>query len=213
MSSTIRVAVCSCRSLVGDLLACGLAVPPFIVVSVQDSLLLTEDADVAVVDAAAPPIFLGDLAQLRAAVRGVVLISAAQGDYLALRGEIAGVSAFVHEDDSMDSLREAVHSAATGVAYEGAGFALRRRHPVTAELTPREKQVFEFAAAGISDGSTGESLGISSATVETHRANLMRKLGVRDWAQLSILGVLVGAVSPRDFDVFGVQRRSARRKR
>ena len=47
-------------------------------------------------------------------------------------------------------------------------------------LTQRERLVLENAAEGLTNAAIGAKLFISSRTVESHRANLMRKLNVRN---------------------------------
>ena len=51
-------------------------------------------------------------------------------------------------------------------------------------LTFREKEVLSLVAEGYTNVEIATRLGISSRTVETHRANLMRKLGLRSLAEL-----------------------------
>lgn len=54
-----------------------------------------------------------------------------------------------------------------------------RRH-----LTEREVEVVRLVAAGHRNREVAKELGISVKTVETHRANIMNKLGFRNLAQL-----------------------------
>lgn len=51
-------------------------------------------------------------------------------------------------------------------------------------MSERESAVFEMVAAGKMNKVIGFDLGISERTVEVHRANLMKKLGVRTLAEL-----------------------------
>ncbi|MDX1401070.1 MAG: response regulator [Kiloniellales bacterium] len=51
-------------------------------------------------------------------------------------------------------------------------------------LTAREKEIFEAVAEGRMNKVIGSDLGISERTVEVHRANVMKKLGVRTLAEL-----------------------------
>jgi FixJ family two-component response regulator len=51
-------------------------------------------------------------------------------------------------------------------------------------LTRRERQVLERLAAGVSNKEAARQLGLSARTVEGHRANIMRKVGVKNAAQL-----------------------------
>jgi two-component system, NarL family, response regulator NreC len=51
-------------------------------------------------------------------------------------------------------------------------------------LTPRERQVLQLVAEGYTSAAIAEQLFISPRTVETHRSNLMRKLGLRTPAEV-----------------------------
>lgn len=51
-------------------------------------------------------------------------------------------------------------------------------------LTPREREVFQMTAEGKSSSEIGETLVISPRTVEVHRAKIMKKLGLRNQADL-----------------------------
>jgi len=51
-------------------------------------------------------------------------------------------------------------------------------------LTPREREVFLAAAEGLTNPQIARQLGISVRTAESHRANLMRKLGLRNQTAL-----------------------------
>jgi DNA-binding CsgD family transcriptional regulator len=51
-------------------------------------------------------------------------------------------------------------------------------------LTPRERQVLLAAAEGLSNPQIAKRFGISVRTAESHRANLMRKLGLRNQTAL-----------------------------
>ncbi len=51
-------------------------------------------------------------------------------------------------------------------------------------LTPREEQVLYFTAEGFSSSHIAGRLGISARTVEAHRNNLMKKLGLHNKAEL-----------------------------
>lgn len=61
-------------------------------------------------------------------------------------------------------------------------------------LTPREREVLQLAAQGESQVEIAERLSISPRTVETHRANLMRKLGLRTQADLHRYAIQRGIV-------------------
>jgi FixJ family two-component response regulator len=58
------------------------------------------------------------------------------------------------------------------------------RFPGREPLTRREREVLEHFAGGASNKEAGRILGISPRTIEDHRANIMRKLGARNAADL-----------------------------
>lgn len=58
-----------------------------------------------------------------------------------------------------------------------------------ATLTPREREVLELVISGEKNSEIAQRLGISTRTVETHRANLMRKFGVANVVQLVLAAV------------------------
>jgi DNA-binding NarL/FixJ family response regulator len=60
--------------------------------------------------------------------------------------------------------------------------ARTRRRPD--DLTPREREVLQLIWAGLTNRALSERLHISSKTGEAHRANMMKKLGVSNMAQL-----------------------------
>lgn len=61
-----------------------------------------------------------------------------------------------------------------------------------AALTGREKEVFDAIAAGESNKSAAQRLGISPRTVEIYRANVMEKLRARTLADLVRMSILAG---------------------
>jgi FixJ family two-component response regulator len=56
--------------------------------------------------------------------------------------------------------------------------------PGRGPLTRREREVLELFASGSSNKEAGRHLGISPRTIEDHRANIMKKLGARNAADL-----------------------------
>jgi two-component system response regulator FixJ len=64
------------------------------------------------------------------------------------------------------------------------GSGVTEAHPRLSVLTRRERQVIELVVAGKFNKSIADILGISTKTVELHRASLMAKLGVRNLPDL-----------------------------
>lgn len=65
-----------------------------------------------------------------------------------------------------------------------------------ASLTRRERQVYERVLVGQSNKRIANELGISSKTVEVHRARMMEKMGARSLAQLVAMSVSCRPPSP-----------------
>jgi DNA-binding NarL/FixJ family response regulator len=64
-------------------------------------------------------------------------------------------------------------------------------------LTDRELEVLKLVAQGLSTKEIASQLDISTRTVETHRANLMRKLGLKSVALLTQLAIREGLIEER----------------
>jgi two-component system, NarL family, response regulator NreC len=62
-------------------------------------------------------------------------------------------------------------------------------------LSKREREVMQLAAEGLTSAEIGDRLKIGRRTVETHRANLQRKLGVKSHSELVKLAVKKGLVA------------------
>lgn len=63
-------------------------------------------------------------------------------------------------------------------------------------LTPREREVLQLVAEGQTNRQIASRLGLSPKTVDSHRTNLMRKLGLHDAQALTRFAVRRGLISP-----------------
>lgn len=61
-------------------------------------------------------------------------------------------------------------------------------------LTEREREIVGLVASGLTNREIGQRLGLSVRTVETHRANVMRKLQLRTTAELARYAVRAGLI-------------------
>jgi FixJ family two-component response regulator len=71
--------------------------------------------------------------------------------------------------------------------------ALRARH---ADLTPRERQVFDLVVRGLLNKEVAAELGAAEKTIKVHRARVMRKMGADSLAGLVQQAVVLGLLSP-----------------
>jgi DNA-binding NarL/FixJ family response regulator len=121
----------------------------------------------------------------------------------------AGASGFLLKDVSPEHLVTAVKLVRTGDALLAPSitrrlverFAPRTGGPGVAGrdlsvLTPREREVLGLIARGMSNAELASALTLSEATVKTHVANILAKLGLRDRVQAVILAYETGLISP-----------------
>lgn len=100
--------------------------------------------------------------------------------------------------DLLAVLAQADARIASGLATEEHRTTARSR---LERLTRREHQVLNELARGLPNKSIGHDLGISSRTVEIHRANAMKKLGVHSFPDALRIAFAAGLpVDPGDID-------------
>ncbi len=98
-----------------------------------------------------------------------------------------GASGYVLKNATQQELMEAIITVAKGKTYlsDEAASALKKNEaseiPV---ITRREKEVLSLIAEGMTNGEIAEKLFISSATVDTHRKNLLVKFQTKNTASL-----------------------------
>ncbi len=63
-------------------------------------------------------------------------------------------------------------------------------------LTPREEEVVKLIAEAFTNAQIAELLHLSEKTIESHRANVLRKLGMRDRVELVRYAIRRGLVEP-----------------
>jgi DNA-binding NarL/FixJ family response regulator len=127
--------------------------------------------------------------------------------YDALR---AGASGFMLKDAPPEEIAAAVRIIARGEALLAPAvtravieeFARNQAVPIPTppraveELTPREREVLDLLARGLSNPEICERLVISEATAKTHVARILQKLDLRDRVQAVIYAYETGLVSP-----------------
>ena len=127
--------------------------------------------------------------------------------YTALR---VGASGFLLKDVSPEQLVAAVRLVAAGDALLAPSITRRlverfakpaAAAPPTADaelstLTSREKEVLVLMARGLSNSELADHLTLSEATVKTHVARILGKLGLRDRVQAVVLAYESGLVTP-----------------
>ena len=90
---------------------------------------------------------------------------------------------FQHNDNTAPNTSSVVRLPVSSRRNDGRGTHANRIAPAP-QLTARERQVLDLLVRGLSSKCIAHELVISPRTVEVHRANLMRKMGVRNIATL-----------------------------
>ena len=118
--------------------------------------------------------------------------------YEALR---AGASGYVLKRAADQDLLDAVRAASRGEPFltVSAQQTLIRdflQHGEQPELTPREQEVVKLIAEAHTNREIAAILHLSEKTVESHRANVLQKLGMRDRVELVRYAIRHGLVEP-----------------
>ena len=66
----------------------------------------------------------------------------------------------------------------------------------TEPLTPREREIVQLLAEGKSNKEVADTLGISTKTIETHRATIMRKLELKSFAEMVRYAIRNNIIQP-----------------
>jgi DNA-binding NarL/FixJ family response regulator len=132
----------------------------------------------------------------------VVLTMHAGREYVS-RALHEGADAYLLKDSAAQDLVAAIHAVTSGRSFYSPAIqdlmaALVResgRQPQGIHgLSEREREVLTLLARGLASKEIGSMLHISVRTVDTHRANLMRKLGVKSVALLTQAAIREGIV-------------------
>lgn len=124
----------------------------------------------------------------------VIAVSMRSDEAFVAEAFFNGIAGYVIKEDSFTELVEALHTVLKGQRFMSRKLDQRRINRViekcgtdgtaSERLTNREHEVLQMAAEGLTSSHIGNVLSISPRTVEMHRANLMRKLGLRSQSDL-----------------------------
>jgi RNA polymerase sigma factor (sigma-70 family) len=138
----------------------------------------------------------------------IILTTFEQDDYIfgALR---AGASGFLLKRTRPEDLIGAIHTVAAGDSLLSPSVTRKvidrmAEQPAPdassgerlTELTPREREVLELVARGLSNGEIAKAFVIEESTVKTHVKRILRKLRVRDRVQAVIFAYESGLTQP-----------------
>ncbi|MEV4179588.1 response regulator transcription factor [Nonomuraea sp. NPDC049709] len=139
----------------------------------------------------------------------VLILTTYDLDHYVYAALAAGASGFLLKDVSPEHLVAAVRLVRSGDALLAPTITRRlverfaRRdnvkptlHRDLSQLTPRELDVLRLLATGLSNAELAGQLTLSVATVKTHVASILSKLGLRDRVQAVVVAYETGLVSP-----------------
>jgi DNA-binding NarL/FixJ family response regulator len=135
-------------------------------------------------------------------IRVIVLTVHEAGEY-AIRALREGAAGFLPKSAASTELEQAIHTVMNGEVYispetsrktlieYGKGVTKR---DLLETLSPRQREVLRLIAEGRTTKQIAQELEISVKTVETHRAQLMERLGIHDVAGLVRYAIIVGLI-------------------
>lgn len=144
----------------------------------------------------------------------IVTLSMHDDAFLAAEILNTGAHAYLTKDCDPAEIIRAIRTVKEGRTYLSAGIAgpvvdsfirrnsgPREKQPgktegILSRLSPRELQVFRHMVLGLSPREISGHLGISHKTVETHRSNLLKKLGLHKMTDLIRLAIRERLIEP-----------------
>ena len=145
---------------------------------------------------------LDQLTKLYPEIRVIVLTVHEAGEY-AIRAVREGAAGYLPKSAASTELEDAIRTVVSGKRYispetaqntiieQGRGATKR---DLLATLSPRQREVLRLIAEGRTTKQIARELEISVKTVETHRAQLMERLGIHDVAGLVRYAIIVGII-------------------
>ncbi len=167
--------------------------------------------DIVLIDVAMP--LLNGLDAARQIARenpriGIVVLSMYMDESYILRALDAGAKGYLIKDNADDELETAIRSVAAGRPFFSKAIAdalledqvhAMRKHGVRETydlLTEREREVLHLLAEGKSNKEAAAVMNLSPYTIDTHRTNLMQKLGLHNTAEIVLYAVRNAIITP-----------------
>jgi DNA-binding NarL/FixJ family response regulator len=133
--------------------------------------------------------------------RSRVLVVSSQAAPSSVRQALsAGAAGYVPKRASDQELVAAIRQVAAGDGYVdpdlGAKLVVPDRSVALEPLSERERDILQLLALGYTNQEIGRKRYISVRTVDTHRAHIMRKLGLETRAELVLFALANGLIGP-----------------
>ncbi|HTW81970.1 MAG TPA: response regulator transcription factor [Terracidiphilus sp.] len=164
-------------------------------------LLRTTTADVVLLDLRMPGMSgidtLHALRRSKANTRAIILTSF-ETDEDIYRAVQAGAQGYLLKDSRQAEMVEAIRAVHSGKRYFPRDIAARlAERMMRTELTPREVEVLQMLARGLTNKEIGNALEISGNTVRNHVNSIIEKLEVSDRTEAATTAILRGIIEAR----------------
>jgi RNA polymerase sigma factor (sigma-70 family) len=125
----------------------------------------------------------------------------------------AGAEDFLTKPVRKENLLPAIERALEhGEQIRAQDHRLADMHSLVAQLTPRERDVFDLLVRGKPHKQIAYALGTTERTIKMHRHNLMQKCRVQSLADLTVIAERLGLLqAPGDREIEAVHRGNLRR--
>jgi len=130
----------------------------------------------------------------------ILILSAETDEETILKAMEIGVNGFISKSSHPDELYNAIETILDDAEYFGVDIAkilksITETQKVQEELfSPRELEIIRYCADGLMSKEIAEKLCISARTVEGHKLNIFRKMGITNTAELIKYSVRNGIV-------------------
>ena len=136
-------------------------------------------------------------------IKVIALTMHGESEYFNMMME-AGVKGFIMKDSDTDELKIAMKKVVEGKTYYSQELLMNclNREAETPNnkdlncLSDREKEIIQHLCLGHSNAEIAEKLFISPRTVESHRANILSKINVKNTIQLVVFAIKNGLFKP-----------------
>lgn len=181
--------------------------------SAQEALSLVKEVrpDIMLVDITMPGkngiAFIRELRQIMPEIQFIIVSMHANADYI-VEAFQAGATGYMVKDSASEGLLRGLDTVARGQIFLDSALSgevveklLKSRNGRQGGaddpyklLTPREQEVMRLLAEGLVTREVAERLYISPKTVENHRANIMKKLGLQSTVELVRYAAKLGLI-------------------
>jgi DNA-binding NarL/FixJ family response regulator len=124
----------------------------------------------------------------------IIVLTTYTGDVQALRALRAGARAYVLKREVPRELLETIRAVHAGRKRIPSEIAVELVDRARGDLTPREIDVLRLIAAGNANKQIADQLSIGEASVKSHVANILSKLGANDRAHAVAIGLKRGII-------------------